>query len=138
VRAGRAVVLERLPTRVLDEVDHVWDVAHCVPRACHRIIPSQERLELLRRIEIEKLVPVGLVGLSLKLVSTLGISRDEAQWCHKAIFDEIAYMAALCERDIRLLRDWRFISLADTKTAGRGCGRVRRDTHTGGNNFSGM
>jgi len=69
----------------------------------------------LCRTEIEKLVPIGLDGQLLKLVATLRISSDEAQRCHKAIFDEIAYKAALCESDIQSRRVWRFISLADKK-----------------------
>eukprot|EP00961_Rhodomonas_salina_P239114 3230520-Rhodomonas_salina.1 len=48
----------------------------------------------LCRTEVEKLVPGGLDGASLKLVAKLRINIDAAQWCHRAVYDEIQRKAA--------------------------------------------
>jgi hypothetical protein len=69
----------------------------------------------LCRTEIDKLMPDGLDGQSLRLMSTLRISRDEAQSCHKAMFDEIASKAALCRSDIQALKVRRYIPFTDAK-----------------------
>eukprot|EP00287_Rhodomonas_sp_CCMP768_P003156 CAMPEP_0196717886 /NCGR_PEP_ID=MMETSP1091-20130531/1199_1 /TAXON_ID=302021 /ORGANISM="Rhodomonas sp., Strain CCMP768" /LENGTH=323 /DNA_ID=CAMNT_0042058397 /DNA_START=17 /DNA_END=988 /DNA_ORIENTATION=+ len=48
----------------------------------------------LCRTEVEKLVPGGLDGASLKLVAKLRINIDAAQWCHRAVYDEVQRKAA--------------------------------------------
>mmetsp|Transcript_57375 Transcript_57375/g.134744 ORF Transcript_57375/g.134744 Transcript_57375/m.134744 type:complete len:290 (-) Transcript_57375:141-1010(-) len=48
----------------------------------------------LCRTEVEKLVPGGVDGASLKLVAKIRINIDAAQWCHKAVYDEIQRKAA--------------------------------------------
>ena len=44
-----------------------------------------------------------------------GINIDAAQWCHKAIFDEIASKAAVCEQDIQSLWMRRYMPFTGSK-----------------------
>ena len=44
-----------------------------------------------------------------------GINIDAAQWCHKAIFDEIAAKAAVCEQDIQSLWMRRYMPFTGSK-----------------------
>mmetsp|Transcript_21219 Transcript_21219/g.33941 ORF Transcript_21219/g.33941 Transcript_21219/m.33941 type:complete len:326 (-) Transcript_21219:110-1087(-) len=69
----------------------------------------------LCRTEVEKLVPGGLDGQSLKLIAKLRINIDAAQWCHKAIFDELASKAAHCQHDIQSLWIRRYMPFTGSK-----------------------
>ena len=60
-------------------------------------------------------MPGGLDGQSLKLIAKLRINVDAAQWCHKAIFDEIAAKAAQCEQDIAALWVRRYVPFIGAK-----------------------
>mmetsp|Transcript_12712 Transcript_12712/g.29303 ORF Transcript_12712/g.29303 Transcript_12712/m.29303 type:complete len:324 (-) Transcript_12712:995-1966(-) len=54
----------------------------------------------LCRTEVEKLVPGGIDGQSLKLIAKLRINIDAAQWCHKSILDEIQAKAGSCQQQL--------------------------------------
>eukprot|EP00293_Proteomonas_sulcata_P014405 CAMPEP_0184307462 /NCGR_PEP_ID=MMETSP1049-20130417/16208_1 /TAXON_ID=77928 /ORGANISM="Proteomonas sulcata, Strain CCMP704" /LENGTH=258 /DNA_ID=CAMNT_0026619967 /DNA_START=267 /DNA_END=1039 /DNA_ORIENTATION=+ len=54
----------------------------------------------LCRTEVEKLVPGGLDGSSLKLVAKLRINIDAAQWCHRNVLDEIQRKASSYQAEI--------------------------------------
>eukprot|EP00961_Rhodomonas_salina_P241332 3260647-Rhodomonas_salina.2 len=55
----------------------------------------------LCRNKVENIVPGGIEGASMKLVAKLRINIDQAQWCHKQVFDEIHKKAQGCLHEIR-------------------------------------
>eukprot|EP00286_Rhodomonas_abbreviata_P028227 CAMPEP_0181315070 /NCGR_PEP_ID=MMETSP1101-20121128/15168_1 /TAXON_ID=46948 /ORGANISM="Rhodomonas abbreviata, Strain Caron Lab Isolate" /LENGTH=252 /DNA_ID=CAMNT_0023422231 /DNA_START=332 /DNA_END=1090 /DNA_ORIENTATION=+ len=69
----------------------------------------------LCRTEVEKLVPGGLDGASLKLVAKLRINIDAAQWCHRALYDEIQRKASGYLNEIESTWMSRFVPFVSSK-----------------------